>query len=125
MIRRPPRSTRTDTLFPYTTLFRSAVIDGELVVENDAGASDFSALQAELSAGRASRFVFYAFDLLHLDGHDLQGVPLLSRKDALQEIMSASDAALLLFRDRQNVVSGKSMSVSLDYGGGRIIKRKT
>src|SRR3546814_10477611 len=27
MIRRPPRSTRTDTLFPYTTLFRSSVID--------------------------------------------------------------------------------------------------
>src|SRR3546814_4017939 len=26
MIRRPPRSTRTDTLFPYTTLFRSAVV---------------------------------------------------------------------------------------------------
>src|SRR3546814_14834060 len=33
MIRRPPRSTRTDTLFPYTTLFRSALVgggDGEL-----------------------------------------------------------------------------------------------
>src|SRR3546814_6117002 len=28
MIRRPPRSTRTDTLFPYTTLFRSLDIDG-------------------------------------------------------------------------------------------------
>src|SRR3546814_9821405 len=28
MIRRPPRSTRTDTLFPYTTLFRSPVFDG-------------------------------------------------------------------------------------------------
>src|SRR3546814_6275613 len=28
MIRRPPRSTRTDTLFPYTTLFRSAPADG-------------------------------------------------------------------------------------------------
>src|SRR3546814_6325413 len=27
MIRRPPRSTRTDTLFPYTTLFRSTLID--------------------------------------------------------------------------------------------------
>src|SRR3546814_20430756 len=27
MIRRPPRSTRTDTLFPYTTLFRSADVD--------------------------------------------------------------------------------------------------
>src|SRR3546814_1338583 len=28
MIRRPPRSTRTDTLFPYTTLFRSIAPDG-------------------------------------------------------------------------------------------------
>src|SRR3546814_2877649 len=29
MIRRPPRSTRTDTLFPYTTLFRSLGLGGE------------------------------------------------------------------------------------------------
>src|SRR3546814_14400277 len=29
MIRRPPRSTRTDTLFPYTTLFRSKLIPGD------------------------------------------------------------------------------------------------
>src|SRR3546814_18478997 len=28
MLRRPPRSTRTDTLFPYTTLFRSPLFDG-------------------------------------------------------------------------------------------------
>src|SRR3546814_15604680 len=38
MIRRPPRSTRTDTLFPYTTLFRSGAfvsidVDGSLHVE--------------------------------------------------------------------------------------------
>src|SRR3546814_2770054 len=31
MIRRPPRSTRTDTLFPYTTLFRSCEIDAGLI----------------------------------------------------------------------------------------------
>src|SRR3546814_18217306 len=35
MIRRPPRSTRTDTLFPYTTLFRS---DGPLFAERARGA---------------------------------------------------------------------------------------
>src|SRR3546814_20663564 len=29
MIRRPPRSTRTDTLFPYTTLFRSRLVLGQ------------------------------------------------------------------------------------------------
>src|SRR3546814_6104190 len=36
MIRRPPRSTRTDTLFPYTTLFRSVVV--VLVVEPEGAA---------------------------------------------------------------------------------------
>src|SRR3546814_20671886 len=34
MIRRPPRSTRTDTLFPYTTLFRSLVLFAGLIVFN-------------------------------------------------------------------------------------------
>src|SRR3546814_12103395 len=33
MIRRPPRSTRTDTLFPYTTLFRSAMRSAETAGE--------------------------------------------------------------------------------------------
>src|SRR3546814_11374829 len=32
MIRAPPRSTRTDTLFPYTTLFRSAILSPELSI---------------------------------------------------------------------------------------------
>src|SRR3546814_20023241 len=32
MIRRPPRSTRTDTLFPYTTLFRSGHISGAIAI---------------------------------------------------------------------------------------------
>src|SRR3546814_10063635 len=34
MCRRPPRSTRTDTLFPYTTLFRSHVLRGDDHVNN-------------------------------------------------------------------------------------------
>src|SRR3546814_3032891 len=36
MIRRPPRSTRTDTLFPYTTLFRSIV--GDVIIGKEGGA---------------------------------------------------------------------------------------
>src|SRR3546814_7281564 len=38
MIRRPPRSTRTDTLVPYTTLFRSMTVRGDLGLPADAGA---------------------------------------------------------------------------------------
>lgn len=65
----------------------TAVIDGEIVVLADTGISDFSALQADLSEGRTSRFVFYVFDLLHLDGADLSMRPLVERKEALEELL--------------------------------------
>ncbi|NLS16579.1 DNA ligase D [Rhizobium sp. P40RR-XXII] len=74
----------------------TAIIDGELVVEPAAGASDFSALQADLSEGRSDRFVFYAFDLLYLDGYDLGACPLVSRKKLLQTIIS-SETGILRF----------------------------
>jgi len=68
-----------------------ALIDGELVVEIDAGSTDFSALQEDLAAGRSDRFAFYAFDLLHLDGRDLRPVPLEERKETLRALLAASD----------------------------------
>ncbi|MGV2186606.1 DNA ligase D [Rhizobium rhizogenes] len=74
----------------------TALIDGELVVELAAGASDFSALQSDLSEGRADRFVFYAFDLIYLDGYDLRACPLTKRKELLQQIIP-SETGLLRF----------------------------
>src|SRR3546814_3347484 len=44
MIRRPPRSTRTDTLFPYTTLFRSYEIASALALPFDAKSFDAACL---------------------------------------------------------------------------------
>src|SRR3546814_3126812 len=59
MIRRPPRSTRTDTLFPYTTLFRSAVHDLGGGLEPDPhtgeaahGDAEQAEIQGVLHAGR-------------------------------------------------------------------------
>ena len=69
----------------------TALIDGELVVETSAGVSDFSALQADLSEGRSDRFVFYAFDLLHLDGYDLREAALETRKATLQAVIAAGE----------------------------------
>src|SRR3546814_9133045 len=53
MIRRPPSTTRTDTLFPYTTLFRSvdASIAGVGVIAADAMASSFSCVEDDLFDG--------------------------------------------------------------------------
>ena len=72
----------------------TALIDGELVVENGSGASDFSALQADLSEGRSDRFVFYAFDLLYLDGYDLRAAPLAERKAALEQLLAGQNDIL-------------------------------
>ena len=62
----------------------TALIDGEIVVENDRGLSVFSMLQAALSNGERDSFVYYVFDLLHLNGEDLSRLPLIERKAALE-----------------------------------------
>lgn len=74
----------------------TALIDGEVVALGKDGISSFSALQAALSDGEATDLVFYAFDLLHLDGEDLRAEPLLARKERLEELLQATkpDAAL-------------------------------
>src|SRR5215813_10519906 len=66
---------------------KSALIDGEIVVEGPDGLSSFSLLQQDLKASRLDRMAYYAFDLIHLDGADLKPLPLGSRKDALAKLL--------------------------------------
>jgi bifunctional non-homologous end joining protein LigD len=66
---------------------KTALIDGEVVVEDDGGVSSFSLLQQDLKTGRHDRMVFYAFDLLYLNGTNLTDRPLTSRKDALEKLL--------------------------------------
>ena len=69
------------------------VIDGEAVAMNQEGVPDFSALQAALSEDRGDALVFFAFDLLYCDGHDLRRVPLTERKQRLQRLLQAQPRA--------------------------------
>ena len=62
----------------------SALLDGEIVVEDEAGVSSFSALQQELKGGKGERFVYHVFDLLYLNGEDLRKAALADRKTALR-----------------------------------------
>ncbi len=67
---------------------KTALIDGELVVEGADGISSFSLLQEDLKHGRQDRMMFYVFDLMHLDGADLKPLPLAARKDALARLLA-------------------------------------
>lgn len=64
----------------------NAVIDGEVVVINDKGHSDFGALQNWRSEADGD-LVYYVFDILWLDGKNLTGLPLTERKAILQSIV--------------------------------------
>ena len=66
-----------------------AVIDGEVVALDAAGAPDFAALQAALSDGKTDDLVFFAFDLLFEAGQDLRALPLSDRKTRLEILLGA------------------------------------
>jgi bifunctional non-homologous end joining protein LigD len=60
----------------------SAIIDGEIIVTNEAGLSDFGALRKAITR-RQHELYFVAFDLLHLNGHDLRDMALVDRREIL------------------------------------------
>src|SRR3546814_12529903 len=122
MIRRPPRSTRTDTLFPYTTLFRSLLSQI---------AEQFMHLQdQEPLVGHRAEIAVEAVDhddaravLLHAGadiGREFSGREL-SRIDLLYAQFARCQGFV---EDRRSVVSGKGVSVRLDLGGRVYIQKK-
>src|SRR3546814_19560247 len=118
MIRRPPRSTRTDTLFPYTTLFRSEIAQR---------LGQRRGRQHHLDAGRgvARRRGNDADVFVDIAGqcHDCveervtpHPVRQVNRVDKHRQVLPVAD--------RKRVVKGKRVSVSLYFGGSRNTKKK-
>ena len=70
----------------------SAILDGEVIVQDERGRSYFAGLRAAI-AGRPGDLVFMAFDLLHLDGRDLRRLPLEDRRAALEALVGPPDPA--------------------------------
>ena len=71
---------------------KAAVIDGEIVALDTDGRPSFQALHHSSTAGLS--VVYYAFDLLHLNGRDLFRVPLDDRRAALRDIVGDSGVLL-------------------------------
>src|SRR3546814_18901409 len=133
MIRRPPRSTRTDTLFPYTTLFRSH----PLVVTMSAGNSP---ARAKMLEGLGAEVVLIA----QVDGSpsQLMGSDVNAAAQAASEIARARDGFYVdqfyaadgiaapkttydpEILERKRVVYGKRGSIIMDVGGSRLNKKK-
>lgn len=71
-----------------------AVIDGEAVMMGPDGITDFFALHAAVTAKSAPDAFLYAFDLLHLDGHDLRPMMLTERRALLEGLVADAKPGL-------------------------------
>src|SRR3546814_13453692 len=87
MIRRPPRSTRTDTLFPYTTLFRSAGAGAE---GGDAGA--IFGQQCEQALGGVDRLLRGVGDAVEEEAEP--ALPVATHAHAVEHVVVIGAAAL-------------------------------
>src|SRR5579863_5967245 len=109
---------------------RNAILDGEVVVLDEAGRSDFMRIQQRFGVlNPSSRLqqpvpvTYYAFDLLYYDGYDLRGVALESRKELLRALLTPSDR--VRFSDHQNEKGIELYEIARQQGlEGIIAKRR-
>jgi bifunctional non-homologous end joining protein LigD len=73
---------------------RDAIVDGEMVVLDERGVSNFSALGDALGRGDDRSIVYFPFDLLYVDGEDLRGQPLTDRKLRLAKLLATGKGPL-------------------------------
>jgi len=77
---------------------QSVYLDGELCAMRTDGTTSFSELQAATDEGRTTQLVYFAFDLLFLNGQDITGLALLDRKEALKRLLRRCAAVHLVQR---------------------------
>ena len=70
------------------------ILDGEVISADAKGRPSFSALQDDLKRRRHDRMVYYAFDLLHLDGFDPRAAPPAERKRVLASFLAEAAATV-------------------------------
>jgi bifunctional non-homologous end joining protein LigD len=109
-----------------TLRIASAAIDGEAVVLDERGVSRFQMLQAELKLGAAARIHMMAFDLLHLAGHDVTGLPLLERKTLLRHMLSSAPLphGLLRYADHMTGPGGTILTNVCAMGLEGIVSKR-
>ena len=91
-------------------LYRHLILDGELVALDKTGKPSFYELPNELKVRVKARLVFYAFDLLYLDGFDLRRAPLMGRKRVLAELLSGDGLNTAARRHRSASLHRASLS---------------
>jgi bifunctional non-homologous end joining protein LigD len=104
---------------------KAALLDGEIIVQDENGISDFEVLRSAIHKA-PHRLVFFAFDLLHLDGHDLRRTPLIERRAALRGLIEPDPRSPIQFSDHVDCDGAKFFKAAAELGlEGIVSKRAT
>ncbi|ARM11380.1 MULTISPECIES: non-homologous end-joining DNA ligase [Rhizobium] len=105
----------------------TAILDGEAVVFDELGRSDFGKLQQSLGGRGGKRTswesVLMAFDLLYLDGHDLTGTELTARRHLLEGIVPAGGEEAIRLSEEIEADSDKLLRIACEHGLEGIIAK--
>ncbi|WP_327207963.1 non-homologous end-joining DNA ligase [Rhizobium johnstonii] len=107
----------------------SAILDGEAVVLDEKGRSDFGLLQQSLG-GRggkksSSDAIFMAFDLLYFDGHDLRNSELDMRRHLLEDLVPAGEQGAIRLSEEIEADGDQMLASACEHGlEGIIAKRR-
>jgi bifunctional non-homologous end joining protein LigD len=103
---------------------QAGLIDGEIVHLEPDGTTDFGHLQDAIANERTDALVFYAFDLVHLDGWDLSATALEARKAALAALVPPAADGNLRYSDHQIGRGPDFLRQACTYGLEGIISKR-
>ncbi len=98
------------------------ILDGEVVIVDKKGRPDFQKLQNYEAGKTKGELLYYVFDLLHLNGHDIISLPLLERKSLLPTILENLDH--VLFCDHIEAMGPTLYKRAIDAGMEGVIAKK-
>ncbi len=94
---------------------REMILDGEMVITDELGRTDFQALQNYMKNHKSKNLTYIVFDLLSIDGQDIRENILIERKEMLENLMQ--DAPKNLYYSRYVRGNGKESFVAAEEAG--------
>ena len=100
------------------------VLDGEIAVPDERGVTHIDALTKAMRQRRPERLAYFAFDLLHLDGHDLRRCAIEDRKALLQDVIAVAGYPRLVAIDHIVGQGAALFEAMRQHGGEGIVSKR-
>jgi bifunctional non-homologous end joining protein LigD len=103
---------------------RQIVLDGEIAVPDERGVTHLDTLSDAITGRHAERLAYFAFDLLHLGGHDLRRCPIEDRKMLLRDVLGGAQCERIVYVDHVRGMGRKLFEAVQQIGAEGIVSKR-